>query len=60
MKTVKLLLLLTGFSLASCEKSQTITPASLGVNKTVHSDSLKAVNNETEPPIVPVTGGGPR
>lgn len=60
MKTVKLLLLLTGFSLASCEKSQTLSPSSVGVTKISQSDSLKVVNDDAEPPIVPSGGDRPK
>lgn len=60
MKKTLAIILLGCLTLASCEKSQIINPAFVGVKNISQSDSLKAINNETEPPIVPVGGGGPR
>jgi hypothetical protein len=61
MKKILALIFLGCLTLASCEKSQIITPTSVGVNKISQSDSLKAVNDdEVKPPIVPVGGDGPK
>lgn len=60
MKKILALIFLGCLTLASCEKSQIITPVSVGLNKITQSDSLKVVDDETEPPIVPVGGGGPK